>query len=156
MSLHMNQPSPSISNLTEGLSIDLTIDTTKLLLMPKELWGTQCSVCDKPQSRWGLVVPLVGTPEVATNVDASAADAMANMDMAPICSMCFLYESRWAQRRAEALHKYFNEDIQGLKSVRAVILDPKGRLTNIADADFFLGIIAFASKTKNQLAGKTI
>lgn len=77
--------------------------------LPKHLWDSACSCCDKMQARWALRTTLLV---------ASEADPIV------FCSGCFLYESAWAQENRGKVkklakdveierHKRFDRDKNG-------------------------------------------
>lgn len=109
----------------------LRLDTTRFRMLDQESWNIACAVCDKRQSKWELVFPAEKPGEVDTRN--------------PICSLCFLYESKWGKDRAIELNEYLNE-IMAQETKRKMILGPTGALTSNDDADFILGILALTSR----------
>lgn len=110
----------------------LIVDTRRLSMLDKEMWSVSCSVCDKRQSKWEMILPpsKPGTTETRT----------------PICSTCFLYQSEWGKQRAAHISEFLNEVIAAPETKRKMILGPNGALTNNDDADFVLGILALTSR----------
>ena len=127
---------------------ELDLDTRFLGPLPQSMWGVACSHCDKPQARWEMKVPATnpGEKEEATI----------------ICSLCFLYESIWAEDRREALDIYI-KDIEAVKTEEQKSAAPKGeaayllpfsfarnetgKLVYAADGDCLLAAIALANRT---------
>lgn len=114
----------------------LRIDTNRLRLLNKSMWGCACSVCDKLQSKWEMEV---------TTENASKPGQVEPTEAIQICSMCFLYESKWGQNRAVDLREYLRE-VLASDPDRKIILSPEEKLTNIDDADFILGCIVLTSR----------
>lgn len=105
------------------------LDPELLRPLPPSLWGHACSECDKRQSVWEL-------PSEARKG-------------APVCSLCWLYETEWGKER--------REDIDGM--IRAVEARTEafrktddGRLWSCRDADRILGAIAVTSRIVSQRA----
>ena len=109
----------------------LRLDTSRFRMLDKESWNISCAVCDKRQSKWELVISAITPGEVDTK--------------APICALCFLYESKWGKERAVDINEYLGE-VMAQETKRKMILGPTGALTNNDDADFILGILALTSR----------
>lgn len=126
----------------------LRIDTSRMQMMGKGLWNCACGVCDKLQAKWEMRSPPEGAGTAET--------------VKPICSLCFLYESKWGKDRLDQINGYLTEvmsvkDAKALSKMdpleqaaqsqtRKMVLGPAGQLTNITDADFILGILALTSR----------
>lgn len=109
----------------------LRLDTSLFTMLDKESWNVACAVCDKLQSKWELLTRAAGPGLTDTK--------------APICSMCFLYESRWGKDRAKELQEYLIE-VVAQETKRKMLLGPTGGLTSNDDADFILGILALTNR----------
>lgn len=97
----------------------VNFDTGLIRPLPKELFGSVCSVCDKAQSVWALQ------------------HAMALEQECPfVCSLCVLYKSRWAQDTGEALAEFIAE----VERVRNTVFErtADGQLSVVVDADRIL------------------
>lgn len=87
--------------------------------------GASCLLCDRPLARW-----LMQEDE---NVDQFGA---------AVCSLCVLYDSKWAKTAEVAL---FAQQIEQATSV-SFQRDPDGRLLSPEEADRVLGAIVFTSR----------
>lgn len=99
--------------------------------LPKQLpEGTNCSECDKPQSRWFLQ-PLPG--------------------VAPICSLCVLYEVPWDGKDPNDVDAFIRavEEAQDGEFER----DERGRLASCRDADRLVASLVLTTKVIG-MAGK--
>jgi hypothetical protein len=92
--------------------------------LPKPMWGTACSTCDKPHSRWSVQV--------------------AGGDPVPSCSVCFLYDSFWGKPLRKSLDLMVTGVEVELGNVFARGED--GRVTRAEDADRVLGAIVMTSR----------
>ena len=104
----------------------LLVDTRMLRPLPKTLFQSPCSNCDKRQAMWEM------GPERSD-------------ECVFVCSLCFLYESRWGESRREQIDILVDE-VQveaGEKFLRAT--DGK-QLLSCKDADRILGSIALTSR----------
>ena len=90
--------------------------------LPRKLWGSACSLCDKPQSRWGI---MVGTP-------------------APIfiCGLCVLHRSEWGKSNSPAVTSTIDRILT--TSDRKFEMSD-GKLTKCSDADDVLGVVILLS-----------
>lgn len=113
------------------MNVPLLVDTERLQMLDKSAWDLACAVCDKRQSKWELVSPA----EKPGTTDTRA----------PICSLCFLYESAWGKARAEHLQEFLKE-VAAENTERKMLLGPNGGLVSIRDADHILGILALTSR----------
>ena len=118
----------------------LRVDTERLAMLEKDKWSTACAVCGNPRAKWEMLPP----PESPGGVTPAAS---------PICSLCFLYETKWGKDRAADLGAYLNdvvatatEKLTAATPRRRMILGPTGGLTRIDDADFILGILVVTSR----------
>lgn len=103
----------------------LIIDTRFLRPMPKAMWGANCVNCDKSQSMWEM-----GPPDEPN----------------PVCALCFLYESQWAEKRIDEVHGLVR-DIEvstGEKMLRSP--GDNVSLLSVKDANKVLGAIAMTSR----------
>lgn len=103
----------------------LRIDTNRLTMLDKTMWNCACSVCDKLQSRWAM-----RTEEEEPK---------------PICSLCFLYQTKWGQDRKDTLADYLSE-ISKQQTERKMLISATGELVSPADGDFVVGIVALTSR----------
>jgi len=97
----------------------VSFDPTLVRPLPQELRGSRCSSCDKPQSVWCL-----------THADP---------ENAFVCSLCFLYVSRWSEGERENIDSL----ILAIEAHRGIQMerDPTGKL-RIEDADrVFTGVV---------------
>lgn len=103
----------------------LIIDTRFLRPMPKDLWRSACSQCDKRQSMWELVSPM--------NPD----------EVVPVCSLCFLYKSVWSKSRQEDLANMIHDvEVEAKKEFSK----DEGRLVRPEDGDRILASLAITSR----------
>ena len=126
---------------------ELLLDTRFIGPLPQSMWGVTCSHCDKPQARWEMKLPDEKEGQSGSVI---------------ICSLCFLYESNWAEDRREALDAYIKE-VEALKleeqkaaapaneapyllPFRFATLD-NGRIAYAHDGDRLLAAIALANRT---------
>lgn len=117
--------------MSQGSFSGLTFPPMLLAPLPKRLpAGTNCSECDKPQSVWFLM-PLPG--------------------VAPICSLCVLYEVPWDGKSAEDIEAYIRavEQAKGEEFRR----DDRGRLASCEDADRLVASLVLTNKVLD-LTGK--
>jgi hypothetical protein len=94
-------------------------DTALIRPLPKELLGSVCSVCDKPQSVWAL--PFA---------------AQQGTEIPFVCSLCVLYKSRWAESGREAVDALIAA-VEARKSAQYE-RTLTGELVQCSDADRFL------------------
>lgn len=98
----------------------VSFDPTLVRPLPLELRGSRCSSCDKPQSVWCL-----------THADP---------ENAFVCSLCFLYVSRWSEGQRENIDSL----ILAVEAQRGVPMerDATGNLLRIEDANrVFTGVV---------------
>jgi hypothetical protein len=91
--------------------------------LPKTLWQSNCSLCDKMQARWtarGTVAPVF------------------------LCSLCLLYETAWGKRNAAEIEATKALVEKGREKPLPV---QDGKLFNCADADSVLGVIVLVERT---------
>ena len=106
--------------------IPLVIDTRFLRPLPKSLWDSNCHNCDKRQSRWEMGPPYGG--ETYT-----------------VCSICFLYDSKWGEKREDQIHVLVEEC--EAESGEKMLRDSDGKtLLSCKDADAILSSIALTSR----------
>lgn len=103
----------------------LVIDTRFLRPLPKDLWRSACSQCDKRQSMWELVSPV--NPE----------------EVVPVCSLCFLYRSNWSKTRQEDLANMI-KDVEAERKKEFSM--EGGQLTRAEDGDRILASLAITSR----------
>ena len=105
----------------------VSFDTSLVRPLPKELFGSVCSECDKPQSVWAL-------PH-ATQL---------GQETPFVCSLCVLYESRWAQDAGESVAAFVAE----VERVRGTPFDRNdaGHLARVEDADRILIAIVIENR----------
>ncbi len=77
----------------------LFIDPDRLRILPKDMWDTGCTNCNKAQSKWAMVT--VEEPDKPFI----------------ICSMCFLYDSGWGEKRRAELDVVITE-IEAQNTIR--------------------------------------
>lgn len=104
----------------------LRLDTNKIVLLDRSMWKSACHVCDKTQSRWGLV----SSPDVPPS---------------PICSLCFLYSTKWGIDRRDVLDSLIDE-ITSKKGGRPILRDENGKIASAENGDFIIGIVAMTSR----------
>lgn len=106
--------------------VPLIVDTRFLRPLSKAMYDSPCHRCDRRQSRWEMGPPFGG--EVYT-----------------VCSLCFLYESKWGEKRVDQIHVLVDEIERevGEKFLRGA----DGRtLLSCKDADRVLAAIAMTSR----------
>ena len=106
----------------------LVIDTRLFRPLPQALFRSICSNCDRAQAMWEMGPG--GSSECVF-----------------VCSLCFLYESQWGQRRADQIPVLI-ADIEAEKG-EGFLRAPDGRLLFCKDADGVVGAIALASSVCN-------
>lgn len=106
----------------------IRIDTSRFRMLDKENWTLECVACGKPHSKWEM---LVNSP--------------AGDQWSPVCALCFLFESKWGQDRADQITGFLTEVI-AKESKRNMVLTPDKKLTVLDDADFILGILVLTSR----------
>jgi len=106
----------------------LRVDTKLLQMLDKDKWSTSCEHCKLPRAKW-------------------------EMQGIAVCSICFLYESKWGKDRSTELDSYLNEvmaqaseKLTASTPRRRMVLGPTGKLVSIDDADFILGILVVTSR----------
>lgn len=100
--------------------------------LPRKLWGSACSLCDKPQSRWGIIA---GTP-------------------APIfiCGLCVLHKSEWGRSNSPAVASTIERIVATSDRKFEMVND---MLQKCSDADDVLGVIILVERTIARVpAGK--
>ena len=97
-------------------------------MLDKDKWSTSCEHCKLPRAKW-------------------------EMQGIAVCSICFLYESKWGKDRSTELDSYLNEvmaqaseKLTASTPRRRMVLGPTGKLVSIDDADFILGILVVTSR----------
>jgi hypothetical protein len=102
----------------------LIIDARFLRPLPKALFRSACSECDRRQAMWEM--------------------GPADQDHEIVCSVCFLYESKWGEDRVAEILDLTNEMERevGEKWLR----DERGKLLSVKDCDRVLGAIALTSR----------
>jgi hypothetical protein len=105
----------------------LIVDPSTIMPLPEAMWGSNCSVCDRRQSRWEHVL-----------------DTSRRSGVRPICSLCWLYGSKWAEDNEEQL-RVFVRAVHAARGGR-LELDEKGRMTSIEQADRVMGSLVFTSR----------
>lgn len=103
----------------------MVLDTRMLRPLPEPLWDSSCVNCDRMQSRWEMGPQ--GSDECVF-----------------VCSLCFLYESQWGQKRRDQL-PFLIHDIEAEKGER-FLRTPDDRLLSCKDANDILGAIALTSR----------
>jgi hypothetical protein len=106
--------------------VPLVIDTRMLRPLPQSLYDSACSNCDKRQSRWEM--GPANSPNVAF-----------------VCSICFLYESKWGEARRDQIDVLIDEveKERGQKFLRGV---DGTELINCKDADSIVASVALTSR----------
>jgi len=103
----------------------LIIDPRYIRALPKALFRSNCVECDRLQAMWEM------GPEGGERVF--------------ICSICFLYESNWGQKRIEQVHDVVQEVEK--ESGSNFMRDADGdRLLSSKDADGIVGALALTSR----------
>lgn len=108
--------------------VPVIIDTRLLRPLPKALFKSACSNCDKLQAMWEMGPP-----------DAEAEDR------AIVCGLCFLYETEWGKKRNDeivALAEAVGKEVKG----DGFLVDIRGHLLGCADADRLVASIALTSR----------
>lgn len=102
----------------------LIIDTRFLRPLPKSMWGANCVNCDKSQAMWEM------GPTSEPN---------------PVCSLCFLYESKWSEKRIDEIHAMVRdvETHTGEPMLRAT---DNVTLLSAKDGNKILGALAMTSR----------
>jgi len=106
--------------------VPLVLDTRMLRPLPQSLYDAACSNCDKRQSRWEM--------------------GPANTDRCVfVCSLCFLYESKWGEARRDQIDILVDEveKERGQKFLRSV---DGTSLLRCQDADQILASVALTSR----------
>lgn len=91
--------------------------------LPKEMWGIGCSMCRKTQSNWE-----VGRRPLNPEDD---------IEVEPVCSLCFLYESWPNEENLEEDLVNLIEQVE-LQIGEKFDKDPKGRLAVAEDGNRIL------------------
>jgi len=92
--------------------------------LPQKLWGANCSLCDKPQSRWAIL-KVTPTPIF-------------------LCGLCILHKSEWGKSNSPAVTSTV-ERIQATADRKFEMAD--GKLTRCSEADDVLGVIILVERT---------
>lgn len=92
--------------------------------IPQKLWGSICTLCDKPQARWAL---LAGTPTPVF-----------------ICGMCVFERSEWGKSNSPVVRSTI-EKIEANSDRKFELAD--GKLVRCSDADDVLGVIILVERT---------
>lgn len=87
-------------------------------------------MCDKPQSRWTL---RVESPKVF------------------VCSLCVLYESKWAETNEVAVRMAL---LEFEKSAGRKLTLNEGRILSPSDADDVLGYVVLMDRLISRMTGK--
>lgn len=90
--------------------------------LPKVMWGTACTYCEKRQSRWTVVDEQAHT----------------------VCSICYLYQSPWAVDKRKEIDVFIAEVEASLGSPFA--RNSEGNLSMFEDADRILGAVVMTSR----------
>lgn len=106
--------------------VPLVIDTRFLRPLPKSLWDSACHHCDKRQSRWEMGPPYGG--ETYT-----------------VCSLCFLYESKWGEKRLDQISVLVQE-VEAETGEKMLKAADGQSLLSCGDADRILSSIALTSR----------
>jgi hypothetical protein len=106
--------------------VPLVLDTRMLRPLPQPMYDAPCSNCDKRQSRWEM--GLAGSSNLSF-----------------VCSLCFLYESKWGEARRDQIDILVREvEIErGEKFLRGA---DGTQLLSCPDADRILASIALTSR----------
>lgn len=102
----------------------IVINAQGLRVLPNELQGSACALCDKRQAVWEMVAP---------GVDAQMI----------VCSFCYLYHPSNAEMFSRL--PQFIEELEKVKS-RVFPKNPDGRLTEISDANGILSALVMTSR----------
>ncbi len=104
------------------------IDTRFLRPLPKAMWGVACMICNKTQANWSLH-------------ETSAPD---EEQVAPVCAICFLYDSAWGKKNSEGVSDLIREAEE--RSGEPFLRGKGQRLMHSSDADRILSAVALISK----------
>jgi hypothetical protein len=123
--------------------VTLEIDTSCLIPLPKQMWKSNCSNCDKPQGMWRLIDP---TKRLKPPMDDGSPEDGESFFI--LCSLCWLYTSNWGKnpKRASEIEATITE-LEGIAKHK-FLRDAEGNLLSPSDADNVLGLIALASRRK--------
>jgi hypothetical protein len=122
--LIINPTAPKGAPGHEHHSEPLIIDTRYLRPLPKAMWGAVCVNCDKAQSMWEM-----GPPEEPNAV----------------CSLCFLYQSQWGEKRVDDIHAMVRDVETHCKET--FLRDQDGHtLISAKDGNKILGALAMTSR----------
>lgn len=92
--------------------------------LPKDMWGTACYTCNRPEAKWHFESPQYEDPMC-------------------ICSICFLYKSEWGRQRREDIRALIAE-IE--KEHHLIFLrNERDELIAASDADRIFGTIVLTS-----------
>jgi hypothetical protein len=105
-------------------SAPLIIDTRFLRPLPKAMWGAVCVNCDKAQSMW----------EMGPTEEPNA-----------VCSLCFLYESKWAEKRLDDIHGMVR-DVEAHTGEKMLRGRDNVSLISAKDGNKILGALAMTSR----------
>lgn len=106
----------------------LIVSPERLRPLPKSMWDSNCAKCDKRQSRWQFI-PVDQDPRKGGLL---------------MCSLCWLYESAWGERRRADIDEMVRE--VEVQSGEIFHRGKNGRLWSCRDADRILGAIAMTSR----------
>lgn len=124
--IEVPEPAPVSGARERPKLVPLVIDTRMLRPLPQSLYDSTCSNCDKRQSRWEM------GPQGSDNV-------------AFVCSLCFLYESKWGEARRDQIDILVDEveAEAGEKYLRGA---DGTQLMSCKDADRMVASIALTSR----------
>lgn len=105
----------------------LGINPELLRPLPTALLGMPCESCIKHQSVWAYT----------QSQDQPTGTA--------VCSLCWLYKSRWAEEQGSERIEAFIGDVESLLPNKFQ-RDSSGRVSSIADADRLVSAIALTSR----------
>jgi len=130
----------------EEVEYPLILNPAFLRPMPEDMWGMACARCDRVQARWEF------HEQVQVEGGFKAREAFM-----PMCSLCFLYESSWGQRRRVRLNNLIAEIEASIGT--PFLMDPGGRLASASDGDRVLAAISLSSRfafgmTEDIMAGQ--
>lgn len=105
----------------------LVVDTRMLRPLDKARFRSKCSNCGQDQAMWEM--GPANEPEKCTFV----------------CSICFLYESKWGEKRRDQIDA-LADDVEQEKGVRFLRGQDGKQLLACKDADGLLSAIAITSR----------
>lgn len=116
----------------------LLIDTRFILPLPKAMWGMSCGGCDRTCANWQVMSPKMDEEGKVIGTE----------NPAPICALCFLYESGWGERNVDDIEDLIAdvERKDGYKMLRTAV----GRLMSPKDGNKILGAVCLVSKMREM------